>query len=246
MPEPDFAATNRSQRLDAGVMKAVRRQFLSARNIFEFYRLRSEAVYQSRVQGNNAAARGHVSRMRRLVADEARISREMIPLCKEDSRLGFHSEAEAHQFFPERLEWRLDALARAESDLADIDRILAGGGRYPESDHEKNAPHLYLDDDAWADGADGFRVRAYRLGAGELLVEGELPGREDAVNLALFDATGSSFALAYRISREGVLTSPVWNGEPRGAEPAKATVGTAPSGDWAFTLTTSEGDLLNQ
>ena len=237
MPEPDFAATNRSQRLDAGVMKAVRRQFLSARNIFEFYRLRSEAVYQSRVQGNNAAARGHVSRMRRLVADESRISREMIPLCREDSRLGFHSEAEAHQFFPARLEWRIDALARAESDLADIDRILAGGGRYPESDHEKNAPHLYLDDDAWADGADGFRVRAYRLGAGELLVEGELPGREDAVNLALFDATGSSFALTYRISREGVLTSPVWNGEPRGAEPAKATVGKAPSGGWAFTLT---------
>ena len=236
MPEPAFPATNRAQRLDLGVMKAVRLQFASARNIFDFYRARSEAVYLSRVLNRPADARRQVRRMRSLVADEARISREMIPLCKEDSRLGFHSEAEAHQFFPERLEWRLDALARAESDLADIDRILAEGGVYPESDREKNAQRLYLNDDEWSVGADGFGVRVYRLDTGALHVEGVVSAANDAVNLAFYDAAGAAFAMTYRVERSGALTSPVWNGEPRAAEPAAAKVDRRKDGSWSFTL----------
>ncbi|MBO5751197.1 MAG: hypothetical protein J6R80_02200 [Kiritimatiellae bacterium] len=237
MPEPQIAGTNRAQKLDVGVMKAVRRQCLSARNIFEFYRERSEAIYQSRILKNNAIARKSVARMRKLVSEESIISHEMIALCKEDSRLGFHSEAEAHQYFPERLKWRIDALSRAEKDLAEIDQVLADGGAYPESEHEKNAPHFYLNDDAWANGRRGFRVRAYELGNGELFIEGELSEKEPAVNIALYDAAGAAFTLTYRISCDGDLLSPVWNGERRSAKPAVATAGKAPSGGWAFTLT---------
>lgn len=236
MPEPSFPATNRAQRLDLGVMKAVRLQFASARNIFDFYRTRSEALYLSRVLNRPADARRQVRRMRSLVADEARISREMIPLCKEDSRLGFHSEAEAHQFFPERLEWRLDALERAESDLADIDRVLAEGGVYPESEHEKNAPRLHLDDDERSAGAGGFGVRVYRLDTGALHVEGTVSATNGAVNLAFYDAAGAAFPLTYRVTRSGGLGSPVWNGEPRAAEPAAAKVDASADGVWSFTL----------
>ena len=237
MPEPRLVATNRAQRLDVGVMKAVRRQFQSARNIFAFYRARSEALCQSRVLGRPAAAREAVKRMRTLVAEERQITSEMIPLCKADSRLGFHSEAEAHQYFPARLRWRIDALDRAEADLADIDRTLARGGAYPESEHEATVPRLRLGDDAWAEGADGFRVRAVRLATGDLRFEGEAPSSLDAVNLALTDAAAVTFPLTYRLSRTGGLTSPTWNGEPREAAPAKLRAATRPDGGWSFTLT---------
>lgn len=36
-----------------------------------------------------------------------------MPLCDDDSRLGFHSEAEAHQFTADYLRWRNGEIAAA-------------------------------------------------------------------------------------------------------------------------------------
>jgi len=161
----------------------------------------------------------------------------MIPLCERDSRLGFHSEAEAHQFFPARLRWRVDALDRAETDLATVDRVLADGGTYPESDWEVRAPRMTLGADAWTAGADGFRVRARRLEAGGLLFEGEVPASLDGVSVATYDATAVAFPLTYGLARDGRLTSPFWDGEPRTATPASLKTLPRQDGGWSFALT---------
>ena len=51
----------------------------------------------------------------------------MLPLAEDDSRLGFHSEAEAHQFHPDKLEWRIGQLDQTLRDLDRIDAELADG-----------------------------------------------------------------------------------------------------------------------
>lgn len=238
MPEPELKAETRARRLDVGVMKAVRRQFLSARNVFDFYRARSQAIYMSRVLKKKDEARKSVARMREILAREKGASREMIPLCEDDSRLGFHSEAEAHQFFPARLKWRIGALELAEKDLSEIDEVLAGGGTYPESEHEKTAPRMYIGDDTWTEGAGGFKCRVYRLVNGDLRIEGAADVSLPSVCIATYDAAATRFPRAVAVTQKGEVISLVWNGEPRAAEDAKAE-SWKEGNRWAFSLVLS-------
>ena len=125
---------------DIGVMRALALQFQSGSDIFGFYRERARALYESRVLGNATAARAAVRRMGEAVVREESVTRELLPLAKSDSRLGFHSEAEAHQYHPAKLEWRLKELVKTNSRLAEIDAALARGEPYPESEFERAAP----------------------------------------------------------------------------------------------------------
>lgn len=132
----------RERSLDIGVMKAVGMQFRSSRNILAFYRARREALRLGRAEGDPAAARKEVSAMRRIVQDEIGLSLGMSALCKADSRLGFHSEAEAHLFFPDRLAWRVGRLGDALHELDEIEKALSDGKPYPESETEAAAPRF--------------------------------------------------------------------------------------------------------
>ena len=134
-------AGNRERLLDIGVMETLRYQFMSAGNVFRFYRARCIAV-ESAKRGDFAAARAAVREMRELVAKERAITEAMIPLCEADGRLGFHSEAEAHQFYPARLRWRLGTLDLAEVDLDEIDAALAAGRPYPQTEMDRGCPTL--------------------------------------------------------------------------------------------------------
>ena len=49
--------------------------------------------------------------------NERAVSERQIGLCEKDSRLGFHSEAEAHQFHPEYLRWRIARLDEAVGQI---------------------------------------------------------------------------------------------------------------------------------
>ena len=236
VPEPGLSCATRREKLDAGVMKAVRLQFIAARDAFRFYRARSEAIWLSRGLGRHDLARRPLAEMKAVLERGLSVSAEMSDLCESDSRLGFHSEAEAHQFFPARLKWRMGAIKLALRDVDAIDRALASGLPYPESDRERLAPGMVLDSGLWSDGAGGFRVRARRLPSGGLLFEGEASSGLDAVNVAMYDAAAAAFPLAYRISRGGALTSPVWNGEPRSAAPAVAESHALQGGRWNFSL----------
>ena len=63
-----------------------------------------KALYESRVRRNNAAAISALRRMDARVASQEVVTAKLLPLAKADSRLGFHSEAEAHQYHPAKLE----------------------------------------------------------------------------------------------------------------------------------------------
>ena len=144
-------AGDRARRRDLGVMVALLDLFESARDIFRFYGLRRDAVFASRTRGDAAAARAAVAEMRRILARERELSREMVPLCDDDSRLGFHSEAEAHQFTSDYLRWRVGELDKAEAALGEIDAALAAGRPYPESARERGAETI--DAEELADGS---------------------------------------------------------------------------------------------
>ena len=155
---------------DIGVMRALALQFRSGADIFAFYRDRATALFESRVHGDAAAACAAVRRMGEAVAREEAVTRELLPLAKADSRLGFHSEAEAHQYHPAKLEWRLGELARTKARLAEIDTALARGEPYPESAFERAAPVCRLDG-GWTDAAEGVRFRVDEANGGDLAIE---------------------------------------------------------------------------
>ena len=135
-------AADRGRRRDLGVMVTLMNLFKSARNVFRFYLLRRDAVFASRFGGDRAKALAAAREMRRILACEKSISREMIPVCADDSRLGFHSEAESHQFFPEYLEWRIGELEKAEREMDGVLTALEAGKPYPDSVRERSASRM--------------------------------------------------------------------------------------------------------
>ena len=76
----------------------------SGYNILRFYKLRSQLL-----KGENDQS-AILQEMESIVDLEIQNSEKMIPLCKGDSRLGYHSEAEGYKFFPEKLEDRIKKL----------------------------------------------------------------------------------------------------------------------------------------
>lgn len=145
---PDIEALEKSlpandgRRLDLGLMKALKIQFESARNIFEFYLLRRGAYFAGREAGGAQKAAKLLSRMEEIAREEAVLSEKMAGLCEADSRLGFHSEAESHLYSKERLIWRIGKLKETAAQIGAAREALAKGGKLPESGFEK-APRKY-------------------------------------------------------------------------------------------------------
>lgn len=155
---------------DLGVMKALECQFTSGCNIFGFYADRAKAIYESRVRKNPAAALAALKRMDDAVVREERVTAELLPLAKADSRLGFHSEAEAHQYHPAKLEWRLGELKATRARIAEIVAEIESGKPYPESEFEKSAPSCRAGGD-WVVAKDGSKFRVRDEDNGDMTVE---------------------------------------------------------------------------
>ena len=96
------------RRLDIGVAKALGIQFRSGLNILRFYDLRERMTREK-----PAAQVATLQSLRSLVEAELKGGEELIELCRRDSRLGFHSEAEGYKYFPELIRWRIQPIARA-------------------------------------------------------------------------------------------------------------------------------------
>ena len=224
-------AGNRPRALDAGLMKALALQFESGRDILRFYRARSAAIDRSRNRGDPAGARADLAEMRSLVEREKEVSREMRALAAADPRLGFHPEAEVHQYHPAKLAWRLATL---DATLADIDRIdaaLARGEPYPESAFERRAPACAVGG-GWIEGR-GFRFRADEAADGGLaiVVKTGQPG----VLAYTLDAAGVLWRRAAEIRSDGTVRSPIARDA---AAPGHAATGTVArdGADFVYTL----------
>ena len=193
---------------DIGVMKALALQFQSGYDIFSFYLARAKAIYESRVRGNGAAARAAVRSMGEAVDREVEVSRKLLPLAKADSRIGFHSEAEAHQYHPAKLEWRLGELAVTRRRLGEIDAALARGEPYPESEFEKNAPSAKMGE--WTSASDGTRMRLDATDVGDLAVTVEFD-KGASLRLCTLDAACVSWYKSVLIDAKGARQPALYN-----------------------------------
>ena len=193
---------------DIGVMKALECQFTSGRNIFMFYVARARALYESRVRGNAAAALASIMEMDRLVSAEEEVSSTLLPLAKDDSRLGFHSEAEAHQYHPAKLEWRLGELKETHRKIAEIAEALKAGRPYPESDFEKGAPKCRTGE--WMAFKGGRSFRLTDEPNGDFTVEVRFP-KGGSVRMDTIDAAGVSWYKGVTISSNGKVVPIDWH-----------------------------------
>ena len=193
---------------DIGVMKALEYHFMSGCNILGFYRDRAKALYASRVLGDRKAALAALSRMDSAVAREEALTRKILPIAKDDSRIGFHSEAEAHQYHPAKLEWRLGELAQTHARIREIAAAINDGGKYPESEFERNAPSFEVGEYVpYPDGR--FRVRIEENGDYTFDVEMK---KGDRITFCTLDAAGVSWYRQIIVGADGSVTpSGGWN-----------------------------------
>lgn len=190
-------------KLDIGLLKALRIQFESARNIFEFYLLRRGAYCASRVEGDTKKALKNLERMGEIVVSEIDASKRLAELCSEDSRLGFHSEAETHMYSKERLQWRADILKDTLNQIAAAKNILREGGKLPESSFEENAPKVQTG--AQWNEAPSTRWKISECDGG-IKFEAQLRGDYgyDEFCVAMLDAAGTIFPLTVKVNGNSV------------------------------------------
>jgi len=91
--------------LDIGVAEALGIQFRSGWNILRFYRLREQMLRMSGPKRLDV-----LDRLRRIVGDELAGNDRLLELCRRDSRLGFHPEAEGYKYYPAKIRWRMRRL----------------------------------------------------------------------------------------------------------------------------------------
>ena len=129
--------------------------FSSGYNILSFYRLRAAL---GKGEGN---AKQILAKMRTLVLDEIENSKKMIVLCRQDSRLGYHSEAEGFKFFPEKLSDRIEWLKTLLSEEFPVVEQRMEEGKQPLGYY-------------YAEGEE-----SYRIGSGEITLDDKRSFRVD-------------------------------------------------------------------
>jgi hypothetical protein len=120
---------SRELQTEIGVAQALGLQFHSVWNVMRFYELRDELPYKSQDQ-----QLADLETMRQIVQDEISNSKQLSLLAENDSRLGFHSEAEGYKYFPAKLAWRVDQLETvlAEDFPSVRQQIETGKVLFPE------------------------------------------------------------------------------------------------------------------
>lgn len=105
-----------SIQLDFTLAEALDIQFRSGHNILRFYSLRN-ALFDTPPDAPLL-----LKEMKCIVHEEIANSLRLAKICRQDARLGYHSEAEVYKYFPDKLHWRANQLkALLESDFADAE-----------------------------------------------------------------------------------------------------------------------------
>ena len=187
--------------LDIGVAEALAIQFRSARNIFEFYWLRRELF--STADGKLAKAR-ILAKLKALVLAEIENSSQLALLCAEDSRLGFHSEAEAHQYFGERLHWRIKFLQDLlDQDFVEFAAAIENDSALPQSQFQLDCPRYKLNSAWYGDEHNQWRLDRLQDGGLQLEFRGlDLELENESVGFNCVDAYGCTFPLMLTVSKD--------------------------------------------
>jgi len=107
------------------VAQALELLLSSGNRILRFYALREKLALG---QGNAEAL---LDEMETIVDAEIRSSEAMTVLCRQDSRLGYHSEAEGFKFFPEKLTSRIGRLQKLKAEEFPRVRAALAAGMHP-------------------------------------------------------------------------------------------------------------------
>lgn len=199
------AKENIQRQLDLGLLRALRLSFESAKNILEFYWNRREAFYQSRELKNNTQALIHLEKMRELIAAETANTSEMIELCKADSRLGFHSEAESHIYSVDRLKWRMNRLSEASAKLNKLIATAKDNTSLPFSKVEESAKSYKVNSGWVDDGHTRWKLDEIAFKGLELTIECNANGGNN-IMVSLFDFAATSFPWTITFSKNGNLS----------------------------------------
>ncbi|MEK6794205.1 MAG: hypothetical protein AABZ39_05480 [Spirochaetota bacterium] len=109
--------------LDIGLAEAIGLQIRSAHNVYRFYDMRERLPLMAK-DGQLKT----LYDMRAIVEEEIANAGTMIALCRADSRLGFHSEAEGYKYFPAKLTWRIERLRTLlQNDFPQVEKIITNG-----------------------------------------------------------------------------------------------------------------------
>lgn len=120
----EIGAKTTVQKEEMSVIKAMDLLVKGAKGVINFYKYRD-------LLGRNIDAKENLDKMREIVYESIKQSEAMIPLCKADNRLGYHSEAEGFKFFPEKLERRINQLKTLlETEFVEVEQRIAEG-KYP-------------------------------------------------------------------------------------------------------------------
>ena len=120
--EPNYL--NEKERiLDIGVAKALGIQFRSGYNILNFYMLREKMLRMDSRERLDI-----LNQLIDIIKEEIAMDEQLLILCNNDSRLGFHSEAEGYKYFPEKIEWRIAELNKVlGNDVPAIEKLIKKG-----------------------------------------------------------------------------------------------------------------------
>ncbi len=106
----------------SSVAKALDILFDSGHQILKFYALRE------RLGRNEAEVEALLKEMEAIVDAQIKCSRDMICLCENDPRLGYHSEAEGYKFFPKKLSDRIEKLEQLkQTEFVEVRQRIAKG-----------------------------------------------------------------------------------------------------------------------
>ena len=122
----------RDRARELGVAEAMALQLESGARVLAFYDARERLAAEPDPKRRAPV----LALMRDLVAQERAASLRLAELADADSRLGFHSEAEAHQYHPAGLRWRADQLVAVDERLQQLwtrtDPVLWPGWLTPD------------------------------------------------------------------------------------------------------------------
>ena len=161
------------------VAEALRLLFKSGRNVLRFYELRNKLGY------GEGDAETILAEIRAILDEELLSCERMIELCKKDTRLGYHSEAEGYKFFPKKLEYKIEKLRELIAGEFEVvkERVALGlsplpyfDGEDPDSIHYKAA----RGDISLAEWADVGGKGRFRVAVGDENIKIELSSDKKA------------------------------------------------------------------
>ena len=99
---------NHERSLDIGLAQALGIQFRSGYNILRFYNLRDKMFWLEGVDDRLMI----LNQLKDIIKEEIELDKQLIILCNQDPRVGYHADAEGYKYFPEKLQWRINLLQK--------------------------------------------------------------------------------------------------------------------------------------